>query len=119
MLARLGGRSHQVHTSVALIHYARQIEVVFTDTATVWMNPLTNEAIDSYLATGESLECAGSYSIQGIGVMLISHIEGDYTTVVGFPLRRVVEALEDAGIEPPIELNTLYRDRPYPNWDRF
>ncbi|RMH35967.1 MAG: septum formation protein Maf [Nitrospirae bacterium] len=119
MLRQLNHRAHQVHTAVALVHKVRQIDVSFIETATVWMKPLTNDDIATYVATGESLGRAGSYCIQGEGAKLISRLAGDYTTVVGFPLWKLVDYLEDLGLEPPINLPALYHDRPYPNWDRF
>lgn len=119
MLWQLSHRAHQVHTGVAMVQKTRRIDLSFIDTATVWMKPLSNEDIAAYVATGESMGRAGSYCIQGEGTKLISRIIGDYTTVVGFPLWKVVEYLEDLGLEPPVNLHALYHDRPYPNWPKW
>lgn len=119
MLTSLAGRPHQVHTAVALCHQARSIERVDVATAVVHMKP-DGGGIERYLETGEFLGKAGSYSIQGSGADLIERIEGDYTTVVGLPLKIVASLLRIAGY--PVaqeEVEALYRRKPYPNWSRF
>lgn len=119
MLTRLAGRPHQVHTAVALCCQRRKIEAVELVTATVYMKAERNDAIDRYLATGESLGKAGAYSVQGLGGDLIERIEGDYTAVVGFPLKAVAWLLLSAGYPLPQDPDELYRRKPYPNWSRF
>jgi septum formation protein len=119
MLTSLAGRSHLVHTAVALCGRVRGIEVVDVATATVYMKPDTGGAVERYLATGESLGKAGAYSIQGQGADLLEKIEGDYTAVVGLPLQVSARLLRAAGYPVVPDLEELYRRKPYPNWSRF
>lgn len=120
MLMSLTGRSHQVHTAVALCHRARSIELVDVATATIHMKVDSGGRIERYLETGEFLGKAGSYSIQGRGADLIERIDGDYTTVVGLPLKVVASLLGAAGYPVAQEdVEALYRRKPYPNWSRF
>jgi septum formation protein len=119
MLVSLAGRTHHVHTAVALCHRAQSLECVRVETATVSMKA-DEEQIERYLATDEWRGKAGGYSIQGRGAQLIEHIEGDYTTVVGLPLQAVVDLLRSAGYPINQEaVEELYSSKPYPNWARF
>mgnify|MGYP003339877599 CR=1 FL=1 len=88
-------------------------------TATVRMKPYGTAAIDRYLATQEPMGKAGAYSIQGMGGELIEKVSGDYLGIVGLPLRAVAELLAGAGLSVPVDIEALYRDKPYPNWSRF
>jgi septum formation protein len=119
MLTRLAGRPHQVHTAVALCSQARSIEYVEVATATVHMKVDANQAIEHYLATHESLGKAGAYSIQGMGGDLVERIDGDYTTVVGLPVKMVARLLLSGGYPVPQDVEELYHLKPYPNWGRF
>ena len=119
MLRRLAGRDHRVHTAVALVCSARGIDLLAHSTAVVRMKPFDERVHDHYLATGESLGKAGAYSIQGEGGSLIDSIHGDFTTVVGFPLRLVTHLLTHIGVNVPVDLDGLYAVKPYPNWVHF
>jgi septum formation protein len=119
MLRRLAGRNHYVHTAVALVCSVRAIDVVALSTAVVRMKPFDERVHERYLETGESLGKAGAYSIQGEGGDLIDSIDGDFTTVVGLPLRLVSQLLEQAGVRLPVDLAKLYVAKPYANWVRF
>ena len=119
MLRRLAGRNHYVHTAVALVCSVRAIDVVALSTAVVRMKPFDERMHERYLATGESLGKAGAYSIQGEGGDLVDSIDGDFTTVVGLPLRLVSQLLEQAGVRLPVDLAKLYVAKPYANWVRF
>ena len=119
MLRRLAGRDHHVHTAVSLVCVARGIDVMVLSTAVVRMKPFDERLHEDYLATRESLGKAGAYSIQGKGGELIDSIGGDFTTVVGLPLRMVAQLLAQAGIRVPVDLDNLYAIKPYPNWARF
>ncbi len=119
MLTSLAGRSHCVHTAVALCSQARGIDVVEVATATVEMKADVGGAVERYLETGESLGKAGAYSIQGQGADLIEKINGDYTAVVGLPLQVSARLLHAAGYPVVVDLEELYRRKPYPNWSRF
>jgi septum formation protein len=119
MLRRLAGRDHHVHTAVALVRSARAIDVVGLSTAVVRMRPFDERLHERYLATEESLGKAGAYSIQGEGGNLVDSISGDFTAVVGLPLRLVAQLLVQAGVKAPADLDKLYNAKPYPNWARF
>ena len=69
--------------------------------------------------TEESLGKAGAYCIQEMGAQLIKKIEGDYTTVVGLPLRQTANLLEQQGIGLGKSVEELYRLKPYKNWKDF
>jgi septum formation protein len=119
MLVTLAGRPHEVHTAVALCSRIRAVESVEVATATVYIRPDVDGAIERYLAIGESLGKAGAYSIQGAGGDLVERIEGDFTTVVGLPLTVVARLLESVGYPVPRNVAGIYREKPYPNWSRF
>ncbi|MBH0188068.1 MAG: septum formation protein Maf [Nitrospira sp.] len=119
MLTSLAGRPHAVHTAVALCDQVRGIDIVDVATTTVSMKPDIGDEIECYLATGESLGKAGAYSIQGQGADLIETINGDYTAVVGLPLQVSARLLRAAGYPVVLDLEELYRRKPYPNWSRF
>lgn len=87
MLAALSGRSHEVITGVAVASRAR--ELAFVDRTVVWFAELTGADIDAYVATGEPMDKAGAYAIQGLASRFISRISGSYTNVVGLPVARV------------------------------
>ena len=91
MLARLAGREHQVVTAVALANDGRVDDRC--DVTRVWFRPLSPEQIRDYVATGEPLDKAGAYGVQGLGGMLVERVEGDFFGVMGLPVRLVVELL--------------------------
>lgn len=119
MLARLAGRSHHVHTAVALCARERNIESVEIATTEVRMKADLEQAYERYLASEESLGKAGAYAIQGLGGDLVERIAGDYTTVVGLPLRLVAHLLRSADYPILVDIEDLYRRKPYANWNRF
>jgi septum formation protein len=95
ILRKLAGRTHQVVTSVALKHGG--LTRIRTDMTSVRFRPSTDEALRGYIATGEPMDKAGAYGIQGYGASLIERVEGDFFGVMGLPLRLVLDLLEDAG----------------------
>ena len=95
-LAALAGRTHVVRSAVCMITQRGEREVV--DDARVTFRPLSEGAIDRYVATGEWRDRAGGYAIQGAGGALVERVEGDYTTVVGLPVDRLAALLEDLGL---------------------
>ena len=119
MLTRLAGRPHYVHTAVALCRQIPHHEAVAIETATVQMKADDEAAIERYLATQEPMGKAGAYSIQGAGGELIETICGDFLGIVGLPLRRVATLLAGGSVSVPVDVDVLYRDKPYPNWARF
>jgi septum formation protein len=89
MLRRLSGRTHQVHTALALVFDHRCHEIV--DSAHVRFVDLVDEVIRWYVATGEPADKAGAYAVQGLGGLLIAGIDGSPHTVVGLPIHRLPE----------------------------
>ena len=87
MLSRLSGNWHKVHTGVAIYHVESTTKMnlvtSFTDTAAVKFAPLSEQDIISYVATGEPMDKAGSYGIQGVGGQFVERMEGDYFCVMG------------------------------------
>jgi septum formation protein len=119
MLARLAGRSHHVHTAVALCGREKNIEAVEVATAEVRMKANIQQTYERYLASEESLGKAGAYAIQGLGGNLVERVVGDYTTVVGLPLKLVAHLLRLVGHPILVNVEELYRRKPYVNWNRF
>ncbi len=119
MLRRLRGQAHRIYTAVALYCPARRIQDVAVDTVQVWMKPFSDTDLETYLASGEWQGKAGAYSIQGRGGDLIERIEGDFTTAVGLPLRLTASLLQKHGQPVPVDVEHLYRTKPYPNWSTF
>jgi septum formation protein len=95
MLRKLQGRTHQVVTSVALV--AGEAVHQATDVTSVSFRRLPDEFLEAYVATGEPMDKAGAYGIQGYGAALVQRIEGDFFGVMGLPIRLVLELLERAG----------------------
>ena len=99
MLRLLSGRTHQVITGVCLIGADRKgrssLEETRSETTLVTMARLSDEDIQSYVATGEPLDKAGAYAIQGRASRWISRIEGDYFNVVGLPVSLVYRMLRE------------------------
>jgi len=97
MLHRLSGRAHHVHTGVALAVGSRCEALV--DTAAVRFLPLDDATIRWYVATGEPLDKAGAYAVQGCGGLLVEGIEGSPSTVIGLPIHRLPELFARCGLD--------------------
>ena len=87
MLSNLSGRTHQVATGVSMLSGTR--EEKFVSVTDVEFYPLTDAQIKDYIATGEPLDKAGAYGIQGMGRLFVRRISGDYYNVVGLPIAEV------------------------------
>lgn len=97
MLKRLSGRSHKVITGVALRYRGRELyKYCATD---VFFRELSEEEIKAYVATGEPLDKAGAYGIQGRGALLVEKIDGCYNNVVGLPLTMLYEMFKEMGAD--------------------
>jgi septum formation protein len=97
MLQRLSGRAHVVMTAIA---------VAFEGTVTsdvvkvgVTFRSLRDDEIDDYIATGEPMDKAGAYGIQGFGATIVDGVDGDYFAVMGLPVNRMIRLLESIGLE--------------------
>ena len=98
MLRRLSGRSHEVFTGFCLRHRGESRTRTGVSRTVVTMKPLTSREIAGYVATGEPMDKAGAYGIQGIAAMFIESICGSYTNVVGLPLAEVISLLEEEDV---------------------
>jgi septum formation protein len=95
MIARLQGRTHQVITGVSLIHLRPHRERIFVVSTDVRFRPLSAAQVRDYLSRIDPLDKAGAYAIQEHGGLLIEEISGSYSNVVGLPVERVREELND------------------------
>ena len=96
MLARLSGRAHTVFTAVAVARGPRMAAGV--ERVGVTFRALASWEIDAYVATGEPMDKAGAYGIQGFGATIVERVDGDYFAVMGLPLVRLVRLLAEVGI---------------------
>ena len=94
MLRSLSGRAHNVHTGVAIHYKGRMFSGV--DSTAVYFKELSDREIDEYIATGEPMDKAGSYGIQGLGGRFVTHYEGRFETVVGLSLELVKKLISEA-----------------------
>ena len=97
MLASLSARTHRVHTGVAVRRGERV--AVMVETTSVTFIDLTPELIGWYVATGEPMDKAGAYAIQGAGAVLVERVEGSVTNVIGLPLTTVLRLAAEVGVE--------------------
>jgi septum formation protein len=98
MLRMLSGRSHLVITGFTILDTARKKRVSRFIETKVYFRKLTDAEIDAYVRTGEPLDKAGAYAIQGLGALLVEKIEGDYYNVIGLPLSAVTANLKQFGV---------------------
>lgn len=112
MLLRLAGRTHHVHTAVCVTGYRPGYQPghqpgeqtsyqAVLDSATVTMTPIATDALEQYLLTGESLDKAGAYAVQGKAGVFVAQVSGDLSTVIGLPIPLVQQLLRPFGLLPP------------------
>ena len=102
MLTMLSGNTHSVFTGVTLVlidKSGRAGELVFYEKTDVKMHEMSEEEIDRYIATGEPMDKAGGYAIQGKCAIYVAKIDGDYNNVVGLPITRIYQELKKIGID--------------------
>lgn len=99
MLRRLSGRSHLVMTGVAADWNGRLVSGV--EEVSVTFRSLDDDEIAAYVDTGEPMDKAGAYGIQGYGATLVERVDGDFFAVMGLPLNRLVRLLESLGLTYP------------------
>ena len=97
MLRQLSGREHTVVTAVAVSRGKKLRSAV--EEVRVKFRRLRDEEIDAYVATGEPMDKAGAYGIQGYGATIVECVNGDYFSVMGLPLARLVGLLRDVGVQ--------------------
>lgn len=96
MLRLLSGRRHLVHTAVAVVFNGRTASGV--ESVDVTFRDLSDSEIRDYIATGEPMDKAGAYGIQGFGATIVERVEGDYFSVMGLGLRRLVALFAEVGL---------------------
>ncbi|MCD8373642.1 MAG: Maf family protein [Oscillospiraceae bacterium] len=97
ILLELAGRTHRVYTGITVAHggdFDTQVEQT-----NVWMRELTERELDEYIASGEPMDKAGAYAIQGLASVFITRVDGDYCNVVGLPVSRLSIMLKKLGVE--------------------
>ena len=100
MLRLLAGRSHEVITAVALRLLPEDTISCESTVSRVTFSPMAAEEIDWYVATGEGMDKAGAYALQGVGALFIRSISGSYTNVIGLPLEGLYPHLRLHGLLP-------------------
>ena len=108
MLAIIAGRTHVVYTGVTLVNASRRWQDTRVTESEVRMLPMSETDIDWYVRTGEPLDKAGAYAVQGIGSMFIESVHGNYTNVVGLPLATLFQMLRKAGVDPLSHVSMLH-----------
>lgn len=99
MLQTLSGKSHSVITGFTIIDTQTNRVVSKAVETKVYIKKLTPDEIDAYVRSGEPLDKAGAYAIQGLGSVVVEKIEGDYFNVIGLPLSALAESLKEFGVQ--------------------
>lgn len=99
MLQLLQGKKHQVITGVTVLLKEQQKTICFAEVTDVHVCPMTDAQIAAYVDTGEPMDKAGAYGIQGRFAAYVSGIEGDYNNVVGLPVGRLYQEVLAAGVD--------------------
>jgi len=92
MLSMLSGSTHQVYTGVCVM--SKTEKILFHEKTDVYFYPLNDDDIRSYICTGEPMDKAGAYGIQGKGCLFVKSIKGDFYNVMGLPIARVARILQ-------------------------
>lgn len=98
MLRLLAGRTHDVHTAFTLVDPVSKTAHHGVESTRVWFYDLADDEIKAYVSTGDSLDKAGAYGIQGVGATLVRRVEGDFYSVMGFPIGRFARLLIKLGL---------------------
>lgn len=102
MLSALAGNTHEVYTGVCMIckeSDGTERKISFAEVTQVTVYPMKKEEIERYVDTGEPMDKAGAYAIQGLFAPFIRKIDGDYYNIVGFPIAGIFQRLKEMGIE--------------------
>ena len=119
ILRSLSGKTHRIFTSVAIVDGSGGPGLRIVEEVSVRMRDYSEKEIEDYLSCNESLDKAGAYSIQGRGRALIESIDGDYLAAVGLPLKPIADYLKSRGISVSANIEKLYADKAFPNWQSF
>lgn len=119
ILQRLQGRQHHIWTAIALIDTQDHSTDLTVERIEIRMRRIGQDEIDHYVGTGEPLDKAGAYSIQGEGRRFIERLKGDYLAAVGLPLRPIASFLRHRKIHFPLDIERLYLEKSFLNWLTF
>jgi septum formation protein len=106
LLGRLAGRTHMVYTGVAVVSGQGRLHAAVVNSA-VTISQLSPEEIAKYVATGEPLDKAGAYAVQGGGGRFVTTVAGSLTNVIGLPLQETHSLLTEAGCQPTLPTGRL------------
>lgn len=101
MLKSLSGKSHEVITAYTLINLEKNIKIINSVESTVYFKQISDEEIKWYIKSGEPMDKAGAYGIQGLGSIFVDKIDGDFFAIMGFPINHFIKTLNNLKI--PIE----------------
>lgn len=101
MLKSLSGKSHEVITAYTLINLEKNIKITNSVESTVYFKQISDEEIKWYIKSGEPMDKAGAYGIQGLGSIFVDKIDGDFFAIMGFPINHFIKTLNNLKI--PIE----------------
>ncbi|MGL5279911.1 MAG: Maf family protein [Cetobacterium sp.] len=101
MLKSLSGKSHEVITAYTLINLEKNIKITNSVESTVYFKQISDEEIEWYIKSGEPMDKAGAYGIQGLGSIFVDKIDGDFFAIMGFPINHFIKTLNELKI--PIE----------------
>jgi len=97
MLRTIQGNTHEVWGGIAVVRPSSKLTECWSHVTAVTMRPMEEDSIHAYVATGEPLDKAGAYAIQGIGLQFVDRIEGSYSNVVGLNIAVLIEKLRQFG----------------------
>ncbi len=101
-LMALSGREHCVRTGFCVTHGQKRVDIARAVTTKVRFAPFSEVMARAYVATGEGLDKAGAYAIQGVGACLVQAVLGSYSNVVGLPLCELLQVLQEHGVIEPV-----------------
>ncbi len=99
ILKLLSGKTHQVHTAVAVLSNENEPPKQLVSTSSVTFKPLDESEIDAYIASQEPMGKAGAYGIQGIAGSFVGHISGSFSSIMGLPLYETAQLLQETGVK--------------------
>jgi len=119
ILKALKGNAHDILTGVALFNTQDKSCETHVEIIRVQMRGYSDAQIDDYVSSGEPLDKAGAYALQGKGRDLIAKLEGDYLAAVGLPLKPIAKYLKRHGIPLPVDVDKIYGERNFENWKTY
>jgi septum formation protein len=99
MLKKLSGKTHEIYTGIAIINTETKKEIIDYEITKITFKKLTEKEIQDYIKTGEPLDKAGAYALQGLAKKFIEKIEGSRTAAIGLPLEKLKEKLNEMGVK--------------------